>query len=552
MVYLSKNKNTLQQKINKIHPSKRLGGAYPELNKYALRTVRFPDISPSDLSPTTYEKVVWKCQRCSKEYQATVVLRTETNSSFCDECTKYKRIHTRLLNTPEAQKLRNSHPDLWKCILRSQSIKDYPLEYVSFGSRHTFYWQCNCGKEFISDVKSRVKAKHAVCPSCRRTGQSLFEFEIKYLLEASLSLEIKQQHKKQGTPKIDLYVPKYDIAIQLDPYWSHKDNFERDVRINKSHERIYAKVLRFRQKPLDTVGNTTFISSKNTATLDEWVDKILMTLNLPKLVLNEAQREQALKEANDAWNLAFTIKDKNITQLSFYNEYVKNLDHPGRSPLSMSLKSGDICLWRCEKGHEWEASPHRRQQYENTLCPDCNTYKKSIGFKAPSLAAEFIKCLTNEEKSIDNLGTGSLDLCIWKCICGHPVKSTPNGRWPSVKSVTYNNGSKHGHKKISLNEYLSEEDIKKHFSEYVEKQTLIEEEKLRKKNKSLNSVLLHPAYRYYIKNKTNPSRSVEKLGIRSQDICLWKCENGHSIEDSPRHFIIGDTVRLCSVCHNVS
>lgn len=46
--------------------------------------------------------------------------------------------------------------------------------------------------------------------------------------------------------------------------------------------------------------------------------------------------------------------------------------------------------WKCERGHEWEATPNNRsKKYRPTPCPGCAIYEKSLGLLRADLAKEW-------------------------------------------------------------------------------------------------------------------------------------------------------------------
>ncbi|MBR3173717.1 MAG: hypothetical protein IKF24_04240 [Eubacterium sp.] len=115
-------------------------------------------------------------------------------------------------------------------------------------------------------------------------------------------------------------------------------------------------------------------------------------------------------------------------QLSFEWNYEKN---GSLLPTQVSIGSSKKVWWKCEKGHEWEASVNSRTKL-GTNCPFCSGRKSVKGTNDlatvyPDIAKEW-----NYEKNIDlrpeDIGAYSSQKVWWKCEKGHEWQATVNNR----------------------------------------------------------------------------------------------------------------------------
>jgi hypothetical protein len=107
------------------------------------------------------------------------------------------------------------------------------------------------------------------------------------------------------------------------------------------------------------------------------------------------------------------------------NEY-----HPNNALPIASITSTSLLLWKCSKGHEWEARYHHR--LAGTGCPYCKNRKLLRGFNDlstvnPNLAAEWHPT-KNAPLTPSSVLYGSSKSVYWLCKNGHEWKTTIEGR----------------------------------------------------------------------------------------------------------------------------
>jgi hypothetical protein len=106
-------------------------------------------------------------------------------------------------------------------------------------------------------------------------------------------------------------------------------------------------------------------------------------------------------------------------------ELAKEAD--GWDPSSVTSGSGKKLLWKCSKGHNWEATVANRSGKEKNSCPYCGNKKVLPGFndlktKFPQLAAEA------DGWDPGKVHPGTHQKYSWICVLGHRFESSPSQR----------------------------------------------------------------------------------------------------------------------------
>lgn len=134
-----------------------LGESYPELvDEWAINLNG--TLTPYNVSKYSEKKVWWRCSKCSGEWQTIVANRSK--GSGCPYCANQKVLKG-------YNDLATKHPTLIKEWHQQKNDGISPSDVVT-GSSKKVWWICSdCGYEWISEVRARVKGK--CCPNCRKT-----------------------------------------------------------------------------------------------------------------------------------------------------------------------------------------------------------------------------------------------------------------------------------------------------------------------------------------------------------------------------------------------
>lgn len=406
--------------------------AKPELLKFGIRSEKYPELDLGEVSVGSTTLFLWRCE-CGREFSSKVFIRaTAKHPTLCMEC-----LHTRKLSANNRRKLRPDnekfvyvYPALAKAVVKVHN-SDMKLEDLSVGSSEIVDCICPCGVIFSSTILARTKAKNVYCRSCKITGKSLFEFQLQKLLEASLGIEVRTHYSKnKNYPEVDLYLPMFDIAIQLDPYYHHRNKQVQDARNHERQQAIYTKVLRIREEPLISIPNS--ISITKNAELNDWLQVTLNNLNLPYKELSPLQYKNAIETASVAWDDSINYVEENLTKHPYYHHFVKNLNRPNRKAEATGYGSRDICLWRCENGHEHKAAPRDKQgckECYNSITRRLPAPGESFGDKFLLGIEEFVENISRPKYGPFNVKPNCTDVCVWQCSkCGQHIKSKFNVR----------------------------------------------------------------------------------------------------------------------------
>lgn len=425
------NRDNRIKQMQSCPEEQKVKNAKPELLKFGIRSTKYPTLDLGELSIGSTTLFLWKCE-CGKEFESKVLVRaTAKHPTLCMECIHLRKLsaNNRRKLRPDNEKFAYVYPELAKAVINVHN-SDMKLEDLSIGSSELVDCICPCGKVFSSTILARTKAKNVYCRSCKLTGKSLFEFQLQKLLETSLDIEVRTHYSKnRDIPEVDLYLPSLDIAIQLDPYYHHRNKQVQDARNHARQQELYTKVLRIREEPLPPIPNS--ISITKNAELKDWLNSIIENIGLPVKLLSEVDYKEAAENATVAWDDSINYVERNLTQHPYYSHFVKNLNRPTRRPEATGIGSRDICLWRCEHGHEQKTSPRRKQG-----CKECyRTTRRvpkqgaSFGDKYPLGALEFVENLSSPELGPFDVRPNSVDVCVWKCSkCEKHLKSSFNVR----------------------------------------------------------------------------------------------------------------------------
>jgi hypothetical protein len=102
-------------------------------------------------------------------------------------------------------------------------------------------------------------------------------------------------------------------------------------------------------------------------------------------------------------------------------DYSKNTE---LDPKCITLGSHKKVWWKCEKGHEWEATANKRNRGDN--CPYCSGHRlckdNSLTVLNPSLAKEWHQ-MKNGDLTPNDVMSGSRSKVWWQCSRGHEWKA---------------------------------------------------------------------------------------------------------------------------------
>lgn len=303
-----------------------------------------------------------------------------------------------------------------------------PLARVKPKSNLTFTWRCGrCQKTFDRRVHYVVVKARVLCSNCKPVGKSQFEFEVAFLLRAAAGVEVRT-HEGPRHDQVDLYIPSIDTAVELDPYFSHRNKTEHDLRRHRHHEKKFSRVMRVRQEPLTALPGSLPVPARSNAV--DWARALTEHLFGPDTwQLSDAAITDALAEAA-AWWLDMqhnppkpALSDDPLVAA----EFVKCLSRPGAPAHMIPLGAGVTCEWRCPRGHRnYPARVDHRTGPTRSGCPECGKEATGAARRTPAAGQSMADLVDGSEAAFvrnkerpgvgpKELKPGANDECEWVC-----------------------------------------------------------------------------------------------------------------------------------------
>ncbi|MBQ5675414.1 MAG: hypothetical protein IIV45_10110, partial [Lachnospiraceae bacterium] len=374
-------------------------------------------LTPVDVMSSSGKKVWWKCNK-GHEWQASIDHRNRgTSCPYCSGNNVLKGYND----------LQTVNPTLAKEWTWEKNDKLKPENFTE-NSHKKVWWKCNKGHEWQAPISNRNKG--VGCPICNSERNTSFpEYAIVYYLK-KYGLDVIHSYRENGY-ELDVYIPSKKIAIEYDGYFWHKNKTKKDLEKNQKCEKDGIKLYRIREGLLPL----------NDSSIDYMVQKNQKDLSaILEVILSEIIGTNAdvdlERDAIAIGNLReYTEKE---TSLLFSNPQIANewnYEKNGNlKPEHFAANSNKKVWWKCNKGHEWQATIASRKS--GSGCPYCSglyAIKGENDLQAvnPTLVKEW-----NYEKNgnlkPEDFTANSGEKVWWKCQKGH--------EW-QAKITHRNNGS---------------------------------------------------------------------------------------------------------------
>ena len=361
-------------------------------------------LDPTALTLGSNKKAWWKCSK-GHEWQTRISHRN--NGISCPYCSGRFAIK-------DENDLKTINPDLareWNYV-KNGNLK--PEDFMP-NSHKKVWWRCNKGHEWIATIGSRNMGNG--CPFCQSEKNTSFpEFVILYYLQKQ-GIEAIHSYKEKGY-ELDIYIPSIRIAIEYDGYFYHKNKTKKDLEKNLKCKKDGIKLYRIRED-LPSLNNYSidYIVDKNQKDLAEVLQKVLSEIvgfTIDINISRDAIKIENLREYTEKENSLLFTNPKLAKEWN----YEKNASLRPEHVLANSQKK---VWWKCDKGHEWQATIASRNVGSN--CPICSGQKVLTGYNDlattnPELAKEW-NYERNANLSPEILTGNSGKKVWWKCVKGH-------------------------------------------------------------------------------------------------------------------------------------
>ncbi len=370
-------------------------------------------LTPMDVLPSSGKKVWWKC---SKGHNWQAIIQSRNKGNGCPYCSGRYAVKGE-------NDLQTVNPTLAKEWNYKKNNEITP-SVVLPSSNKKVWWKCNKGHEWQAKINHRnTGCGCPICNSERKT--SLPEYAILYYLKKH-NLESIHLYKEKGY-ELDVYIPSKRIAIEYDGYLWHKNKTKKDLEKNQKCKKDGIKLYRIREGlPSLNDSSIDYVVQKGQKNLPEILKEVLseiIGLNIDVNLERDTIIIENLREHTEKQN---SLLFSNFKLAKEWN-YEKNGD---LKPEHVTTNSGKKVWWKCDNGHEWQATIDSRNNGKG--CPYCSGRyavegKNDLQTVNPSLAKEW-----NYEK---NSGLTPADVlpssgkkAWWKCKNGHEWQATTKSR----------------------------------------------------------------------------------------------------------------------------
>jgi len=238
-----------------------LATLYPELAK-EWHPIKNGELTPYDITVGSNIKVWWKCAK-GDDHEWLTNVNSRTNETGCPICSGKKSVLSNCLATLNPELAKEWHPT------KNGSLTPFD---ITVGSGKKVWWKCDKGDDHEWGSQASNRSKGQGCPYCTLTPQSKQELTITFELIKFFKINPKGfKTKVQGKLwTIDIYITEFELGIEFDGNYWHKDKRALDKLKTKKLEDDGFKIMRIREEPLkpitdiDIVSKTPFNAKKIT------------------------------------------------------------------------------------------------------------------------------------------------------------------------------------------------------------------------------------------------------------------------------------------------
>ena len=374
---------------------------------------------PNSVCAKSSQKVWWICER-GHSYDASPCERQRGRG--CPYC-------NRKIVIIGENDLESRNPRL----AREYSAKNKEKANSIFVYSHKkVIWKCSlCGNEWNATAHSRMAGNG--CPKCAKRAQTSFpEQAIFYYVKKNFPDTINRCTSVLESMEIDIYIPSLKIGIEYDgKHWhNNRTSLKRELKKYELCKDHGITLIRIKENytTSEIIADYTINVSQN---LDYTIGQLREYILISEDINTERDRLSILSEYIQSMKEnSFAIKHPNIAK-EWNSEKNEGLTPDMFSEFSTQAKF----WWRCNKGHEWQATIAHRVGM-NSNCPYCSNRKLLKGYndflttnKDQYLFEEW-DLKQNDRDGIyqDEIIEGSNKKVWWICKKGHSFDSTISNR----------------------------------------------------------------------------------------------------------------------------
>lgn len=389
--------------------------------------------NPSKRSYGSNKKVWWLCPK-GHNYEQSIDKRTMRGYQ-CPYCSGQKVGNDNNLEVMFPEIAKEWHP--------TKNGKLTPRDITPGSSHHKVWWLCPKGHSYDSLPKSRTgKNKHG-CTFC--TKQTSVP-EIRILSELKWLFDDVNSRFKINTTEIDIFLPKFNIAIEYDGWFYHKDKKHKDLKKNAFLSSQKIIFFRVREHPLELLSENDLNISQNSLKKKDlnkvfkmiypFVDKNIRQKITEYYDKSSFVNEDLFKEYMSYFPSPFPENALLKTHPSISSEWDYDKNYP-LTPENFASGNHYKAWWLCAKGHSYDSRIYSRTGQNKTGCPYCSGNKVSKDNNLLAMFPEIAKewhPTKNKKLTPSDITYGSNKKVWWLCPKGHSYDSVIHSRTGKRKS----------------------------------------------------------------------------------------------------------------------
>lgn len=342
-------------------------------------------LPPFDLLPGSNRKVWWQCCKNKKHvWDAIPYDRTKSKRpTGCPYCAEGGRAR-RVLPDESLAALRPEIASEWHPTKNGERTP----EQFSCGSSKRVWWQCSRdpNHEWATRITKRTKHNGTNCPFCDNAKTSRVEIRI-YTELASVFPNARWRSKVHRI-ECDVYLPEYNIAVEVDGRYWHGDKVAADKAKAKRLAKQGIELFRVREEGLPRITDTdTFFRHREA--------KYAVVQELLRKIRTRICEKEARQRIDDYLGCDALQNDREYRRLVSYlpapppegsllalhPDVAKEWHQEKNKPLQpdmFSPGSNKRVWWRCRKNpaHEWLGYIAHRA-LNGSGCPYCSGRRAS-------------------------------------------------------------------------------------------------------------------------------------------------------------------------------
>lgn len=389
-------------------------------------------LTPRDFLPFSGKKAWWICPE-GHEYHAAINNRTSLNSG-CPYC--------RGLKVTKDRNFATLHPNQAAEWDYEKNLELRPDNFSEFSGKKV-WWKCKKGHEWLTTIAARSSGSG--CPFCWKHTSAP---EYRLLSELEIVFKKVIRRRKFSGLEVDIFIEKYQIGIEYDGSYWHKNREARDLKKQERLASLGIMLIRVRESPLTNLSELDVISSAR-GLEKKVIDELLVNIKPfcqsddinrinSYIANNDFQNEQAFKNyltelpEPDQENSLDNEDEELLLEFDF------NKNHPLK-PKNFSRGSQEKVWWKCKNGHSWLATVLGRT-VNKSGCPYCsrNFASPEVNLQSmfPEVASQWHPTKNGSLSPSDVLPASSIKRW-WICKSGHEWQISVANRTKNKSGCPY-------------------------------------------------------------------------------------------------------------------